>query len=90
MVYLQRQNVLANVTFASVRDAIMAEFEQTSPPLAWLFRKFLQSNVKASLLPSRSRLILTSCLPLKLPVMLLRELPIRRKGQVAKRPGCTQ
>jgi energy-converting hydrogenase Eha subunit E len=33
MVYLQRQNVLANVTFAAVRDAIMAEFEQTSCPV---------------------------------------------------------
>jgi gag-polypeptide of LTR copia-type len=32
MVYLQRQNVLANVTFASVIDAIIAEFEQTSRP----------------------------------------------------------
>jgi gag-polypeptide of LTR copia-type len=30
MVYLQGQNVLANVTFAAVRDAIMAEFEWTS------------------------------------------------------------
>jgi hypothetical protein len=30
MVYLQGQNVLANVTFAMVRDAIMAEYEQTS------------------------------------------------------------
>jgi gag-polypeptide of LTR copia-type len=30
MVYLQGQNVLANVTFAAVRDAIMAEFERTS------------------------------------------------------------
>jgi gag-polypeptide of LTR copia-type len=32
MAYLQGQNVLSNVTFASVRDAIMAEFEQTSRP----------------------------------------------------------
>jgi gag-polypeptide of LTR copia-type len=32
MVHLQGQNVLANVTFALVRDAIMAEFEQTSCP----------------------------------------------------------
>jgi hypothetical protein len=32
MVYLQGQNVLANVTFTTIRDAIMAEFEQTSHP----------------------------------------------------------
>jgi hypothetical protein len=32
MIYLQGQNVLANVTFAAVRDAIMADFEQTSRP----------------------------------------------------------
>ena len=34
MVYLQGVNVLANVTFASVRDAIMAEYEQTACPSA--------------------------------------------------------
>jgi hypothetical protein len=39
MVYLQRQNILANVTFASVRDAIMAEFEQTSPPSSLAVQK---------------------------------------------------
>ena len=32
MVYLQAQNVLANMTFASVRDAIMAEYERTAHP----------------------------------------------------------
>jgi hypothetical protein len=32
MVYLQGQNVLANVTFTSVRDAIIAEYEWTSHP----------------------------------------------------------
>jgi gag-polypeptide of LTR copia-type len=32
MVYLQGQNVLANVTFAMVRDAITVEYEQTSCP----------------------------------------------------------
>ena len=32
MVYLQAQNVLANVTFALVRDAIMAEYEWTAHP----------------------------------------------------------
>jgi gag-polypeptide of LTR copia-type len=89
IVYLQGQKVLANVTFASVRDAIMAEFEQTSHPLAWPYRRFMRSNVKASPLPLRSRLALTSCLPLKLLVTLLRELLIRRKGEVAKRPRCT-
>jgi gag-polypeptide of LTR copia-type len=39
MVYLQRQNVLANVTFASVRDAIMAEFELTSCPSSLAIQK---------------------------------------------------
>jgi hypothetical protein len=39
MVYLQRQNVLANVTFASVRDAIMAEFEWTSRPSSLAVQK---------------------------------------------------
>jgi hypothetical protein len=39
MVYLQGQNVLANVTFASVRDAIMAEFEQTSRPSSLAVQK---------------------------------------------------
>ena len=34
MVYLQAQNVLANVTFTSVRDAIMAEYERTARPSA--------------------------------------------------------
>ena len=32
MVYLQGVNVLANVTFASVRDAIMVEYERTARP----------------------------------------------------------
>jgi gag-polypeptide of LTR copia-type len=39
MVYLQRQNVLANVTFASVRDAIMVEFEWTSRPSSLAIQK---------------------------------------------------
>jgi hypothetical protein len=39
MVYLQGQNVLANVTFTSVRDAIMAEFEQTSHPSSLAVQK---------------------------------------------------
>jgi hypothetical protein len=39
MVYLQGQNVFANVTFASVRDAIMAEFEQTSHPSSLAVQK---------------------------------------------------
>jgi gag-polypeptide of LTR copia-type len=39
MVYLQGQNVLANVTFASVRDAIMAEFEWTSFPSSLAVQK---------------------------------------------------
>jgi hypothetical protein len=39
MVYLQGQNVLANVTFATVRDAIMAEFEQTSRPSSLAIQK---------------------------------------------------
>jgi hypothetical protein len=39
MVYLQAQNVLANVTFASVRDAIMAEFERTSRPSSLAIQK---------------------------------------------------
>jgi gag-polypeptide of LTR copia-type len=39
MVYLQGQNVLANVTFASVRDAIIAEFEQTSRPSSLAVQK---------------------------------------------------
>jgi hypothetical protein len=39
MVYLQGQNVLANVTFAAVRDAIMAEFEQTSRPSSLAVQK---------------------------------------------------
>jgi gag-polypeptide of LTR copia-type len=39
MVYLQGQNVLANVTFASVRDAIMAEFERTSRPSSLAIQK---------------------------------------------------
>jgi energy-converting hydrogenase Eha subunit E len=39
MVYLQGQNVLANVTFASVRNAIMAEFEQTSCPSSLAVQK---------------------------------------------------
>jgi hypothetical protein len=39
MVYLQGQNVLANVTFASVRDAIMAEFEWTSRPSSLAVQK---------------------------------------------------
>ena len=34
MVYLQGVNVLANVTFAMVRDAIMAEYERTARPSA--------------------------------------------------------
>jgi gag-polypeptide of LTR copia-type len=32
MVYLQEQNVLSNITFTSVRDAIIVEYEQTSCP----------------------------------------------------------
>ena len=32
MVYLQGVNALANVTFTTVRDAIMAEYEQTARP----------------------------------------------------------
>ena len=32
MVYVQGVNALANVTFATVRDAIMAEYEQTARP----------------------------------------------------------
>jgi gag-polypeptide of LTR copia-type len=39
MVYLQGQNVLANVTFASVRDAIIAEFERTSRPSSLAVQK---------------------------------------------------
>jgi gag-polypeptide of LTR copia-type len=39
MVYLQGQNVLANVTFAAVRDAIMAEFERTSCPSSLAVQK---------------------------------------------------
>jgi hypothetical protein len=39
MVYFQGQNVLANVTFASVRDAIMAEFEWTSRPSSLAVQK---------------------------------------------------
>jgi hypothetical protein len=39
MVYLQGQNVLANVTFTSVRDAIMVEFEQTSRPSSLAVQK---------------------------------------------------
>jgi gag-polypeptide of LTR copia-type len=39
MVYLQEQNVLANVTFATVRDAIMAEFERTSCPSSLAIQK---------------------------------------------------
>jgi gag-polypeptide of LTR copia-type len=39
MVYLQGQNVRANVTFASVRDAIMAEFERTSRPSSLAIQK---------------------------------------------------
>jgi hypothetical protein len=39
MVYLQGQNVLANITFALVRDAIMAEFEQTSCPSSLAIQK---------------------------------------------------
>jgi hypothetical protein len=89
MVYLQGQNVLANVTFTAVRNAIMA-LSRHPTPLACLFRIFLQSNMKASPLPSRSRLELISRLPLKLLVTLLRELLIRRKGEVAKRPRCMQ
>ena len=34
MVYLQAQNVLANVTFTLVRDAIMVEYERTARPSA--------------------------------------------------------
>jgi hypothetical protein len=39
MVYLQGQNVLANVTFAMVRDAIMAEFAWTSHPSSLAIQK---------------------------------------------------
>jgi hypothetical protein len=39
MVHLQGQNVLANVTFAAVRDAIMAEFERTSHPSSLAIQK---------------------------------------------------
>jgi gag-polypeptide of LTR copia-type len=39
MVYLQGQNVLANLTFTAVRDAIMAEFEQTSHPSSLAIQK---------------------------------------------------
>jgi hypothetical protein len=39
MIYLQGQNVLANVTFAAVRDAIMAEFERTSRPSSLAVQK---------------------------------------------------
>ena len=34
MVYLQGVNALANMTFATVRDAIMAEYERTACPSA--------------------------------------------------------
>jgi hypothetical protein len=39
MVYLQGQNVLANVTFTTVRDAIMVEYEQTSCPSTLAIQK---------------------------------------------------
>ena len=39
MVYLQGQNVLANVTFAAVRDAIIAKYEQTSCPSTLAIQK---------------------------------------------------
>jgi hypothetical protein len=39
MIYLQGQNVLANVTFAAVRDAIMAEYERTSRPSSLAVQK---------------------------------------------------
>jgi hypothetical protein len=47
MVYLQGQNVLANVTFASVRDAIMAEFEWTSRPSSLAMQKISAVKHKA-------------------------------------------
>ena len=39
MVYLQGQQALANITFAAVRDAIMAEFEWTSHPSTLMVQK---------------------------------------------------
>ena len=39
MVYLQGVNALANVTFATVRDAIMAEYEWTARPSALAAQK---------------------------------------------------
>jgi hypothetical protein len=39
MIYLQGHSVLANVTFAAVRDAIMAEYEQTSRPSSLAVQK---------------------------------------------------
>ena len=39
MVYMQGVNALANVTFATVRDAIMAEYERTARPSALATQK---------------------------------------------------
>ena len=39
MVYLQGVNALANVTFATVRDAIMVEYERTAHPSALAAQK---------------------------------------------------
>jgi gag-polypeptide of LTR copia-type len=67
MIYLQGQNVLANVTFAVVRDAIMAEFERTSHPSTLTVQKISavkhkgkspqfteQSSTKSPVLPKAS------------------------------------